>query len=83
MICAKKLLGSIDLENPEVVFCERCGKGPCVETGTWREKVAQERERLGGRRLSLNELLALAKAHNMTPEEIEAQRQSWLRQDKD
>lgn len=46
---------------------------------TWREKVLAEQQRLG-RALTLDELLALAKGYKMTPEEVEAQRQSWARQ---
>ncbi len=49
---------------------------------SWRAKVDKETKRIG-RALTLDELLALAKTHNMTPEEIEAQRRSWARQDKD
>lgn len=49
---------------------------------TWRDKVEAEKARLG-RKLTLDELLALAKTHFMTPDEIQAQRESWTRQDKD
>lgn len=49
---------------------------------TWRDKLAVEKARLG-RALTTDEMMTLAKTHNMTPEEIEAQRQSWTRQDKD
>jgi hypothetical protein len=48
----------------------------------WRDKVRAEQTRLG-RALTLCELLELAKGHEMTPQEIEAQRQSWARQMKD
>jgi hypothetical protein len=48
----------------------------------WRDKVRAEQMRLG-RALTLNELLELAKGHEMTPQEIEDQRQSWARQMKD
>ena len=50
-----------------------------IKPRTWREKVLAEQRRLG-RALSLNELLKLAEGYKMTPEEIEAQRQSWARQ---
>ena len=49
---------------------------------TWTEKVAAERARIG-RPLTIDELIGLAKGHRMTPEEIEAQRLSWTRQDMD
>lgn len=81
MMCAKKLMRSIDLENPEIVFCERCNKGPCVQDN-WYSKLTAECQRLG-RDLTLDELLALAKAHDMTPEEIAEQRKSWANQDMD
>ncbi len=48
----------------------------------WSEKLNAEVKRLG-RPMTLDELLALAKTHSMTPEEIEAQSQSWARQDMD
>ncbi len=51
-------------------------------TGTWREKVDAEKARLG-RKLTLEELLALAKTHFMSEGEIAEQRASWARQDKD
>ncbi len=49
---------------------------------TWRELVQKEQERLG-RTMTLDELLVVARTYEMTPEEIEEQRQSWARQDKD
>jgi hypothetical protein len=49
---------------------------------TWREKVEAEKARLG-RKLTLDELLVLAKTHFMTPDEREEQRASWQRQMKD
>lgn len=49
---------------------------------TWRLLVESEALRLK-RELTLEELLFLAKDYKMTPEEIEAQRQSWGRQDMD
>lgn len=52
------------------------------EIATWREKVLAEQQRLG-RSMTPDELLALAKGHSMTQEEIEVQRQSWARQMKD
>lgn len=48
----------------------------------WRDKVRAEQQRLG-RALTLNELLKLAEGYEMTPAEIEEQRQSWARQMKD
>lgn len=48
----------------------------------WIDKVRAERQRLN-REPTLDELLALAKSHDMTPSEIEAQRASWTRQDID
>lgn len=48
----------------------------------WKESVSAKRRELG-RDLTLDELLLLAKDYKMTPEEIEAQRQSWIRQDMD
>ena len=45
---------------------------------TWEERLQLERKRLG-RDLSLDELLALGAKHKMTPGEIEAQRESWVR----
>lgn len=52
-------------------------------SNTWRQRLADEMTRLDRNFLTLNELLALAKKHNMRPEEIEMQRRSWARQDKD
>lgn len=49
---------------------------------TWRDKVEAEKTRLG-RRLTMDELLALAKTHFMSEAETNAQRASWARQDKD
>lgn len=61
----------------------RCGTVQCGRKGNdWKAKVDAETTRLG-RRLTLDELLALAKTHNMTPSEIEAQRQSWAKQERD
>lgn len=45
---------------------------------TWRDKVENLTKTLG-RRPELNELLDLCKDHEMTMEEVEAQRQSWAR----
>lgn len=45
---------------------------------TWAEKVAELREKLG-RDPDLNELLQLCRGHEMTVEEIAAQRQSYAR----
>jgi len=53
-----------------------------MSTKTWREKVDAEKTRLG-RKLTLDELLALAKTHFMPDAEIAEQRASWARQDKD
>lgn len=52
------------------------------EINPWRDKVRAEQQRLG-RALTLDELIKLAKDYEMTPEEIEHQRQSWARQMKD
>lgn len=49
---------------------------------SWAEKIAAERARIG-RPLTLDELVGMAKAHQMTDAEIAAQRQSWTRQDMD
>ncbi len=49
---------------------------------TWNERVSDAADEMG-RDLTLEELLYLAKSHVMTPAEIEAQRESWSRQDKD
>ena len=45
---------------------------------TWAEKLAAERAYLG-REPTLAEALDLARDHQMTPEEVEAQRASWVR----
>jgi phage-related baseplate assembly protein len=50
-----------------------------IKVRTWREKVLAEQQRLG-RALTLNELLKLAECYEITPEEINAQRQSWAQQ---
>ncbi len=44
----------------------------------WAELVADYNKALG-RRPTLAELLELNRTYEMTPEEIEAQRQSWVR----
>lgn len=44
----------------------------------WRDEVKSLTDKLG-RRPTLDELLELNKTYTMTPEEIEAQRQSWVR----
>lgn len=49
---------------------------------TWGEKVCDAQDVMG-RDLSLTELLVLAKSHQMTPNELEMQRQSFARQDMD
>lgn len=49
---------------------------------TWKETVADARAKFR-RDLTLDELLGLARAYKMTEAEIEEQRQSWARQDKD
>lgn len=49
-----------------------------VPPSSWRAKVEAEKTQLG-RKLTLDELLAMAKEHFMTPAEIETQRQSWSR----
>lgn len=45
---------------------------------TWAERVANLTYALG-RKPTLNELLECCHIHEMTPAEIEAQRQSWVR----
>lgn len=55
---------------------------PPKEAGTWKKKVSEERARKG-RDLTLEELIDLARPYRMTEAEIEAQRQSWMRQDMD
>jgi len=45
---------------------------------TWAERVANLNKALG-RKPTLNELLEVNQIHIMTPAEIEAQRQSWVR----
>ena len=49
---------------------------------TWQQRLEAEHGRLG-RGLTLDELIALARQYRMTDAEIEAQRQSWARQDMD
>lgn len=49
---------------------------------SWQDIVNAATTKKGGV-LTLDELLLLAKGYKMTPEEIEAQRQSWARQDMD
>lgn len=55
---------------------------PVEKPVLWKERVAALREKMG-RPLTLDELIDLARPYRMTPEEIEAQRQSWARQDMD
>lgn len=45
---------------------------------TWVERVQNVTKALG-RKPTLNELLWAAEIHQMTPEEIQAQRESWAR----
>lgn len=45
---------------------------------TWKERVENLRRALG-RDPTLDELLLLAPLHDMTPEEVQAQRESWVR----
>lgn len=45
---------------------------------TWAQRVANLSKALG-RRPTLEELMLLVPMHNMTPEEIQAQRESWAR----
>lgn len=47
-------------------------------TIAWADRVANLTRELG-RRPTLDELLEASRSHQMTPEEIEAQRQSWVR----
>lgn len=49
---------------------------------TWKERVADATAE-AGHELSLDQLLHLAKSHQMTPAELEAQRVSWSKQDMD
>lgn len=45
---------------------------------TWAERLSNLRKALG-REPTLQELLDASQGHNMTPEEIKAQRASWAR----
>ncbi len=45
---------------------------------TWEDRLDLLRKRLG-RELKLDEMLAEARLHKMTPGEIELQRESWVR----
>lgn len=45
---------------------------------TWTDRIANLTKALG-RRPTLEEMLDAAQIHQMTPDEIEAQRQSWAR----
>jgi hypothetical protein len=45
---------------------------------TWAERVANLNKALG-RKPTLLELLDVCQIHQMTPAEVEAQRQSWVR----
>lgn len=45
---------------------------------TWAERIGNLTKALGCKP-TLNEMLEVATIHEMTPEEIEAQRQSWVR----
>lgn len=45
---------------------------------TWAERVGNLRKALG-REPTLDEMLTAIQVHQMTPAEIEAQRQSWVR----
>jgi hypothetical protein len=45
---------------------------------TWAERVRNLNKALG-RKPTLNELLEVSQIHQMTPAEIEVQRQSWVR----
>jgi hypothetical protein len=45
---------------------------------TWRERVANLRVSLG-RDPTLQELLEVNAIHTMTPDEVQAQRESWVR----
>lgn len=45
---------------------------------TWAERMANLTKALG-RKPTLREMLEVAQIHQMTPEEIEAQRASWVR----
>lgn len=74
-----------------VAFCEAYADQNCTIEEikydhsidpNWKETVRAEQLRVG-RALTLDELLNLARPYKMTAEEIEAQRQSWARQDMD
>lgn len=45
---------------------------------TWKQRVENLRKALG-RKPTLQELLDASQIHQMTPEEIQAQRESWAR----
>ncbi|WP_068018934.1 hypothetical protein [Rhodoplanes sp. Z2-YC6860] len=45
---------------------------------TWADRIANLTKALG-RKPTLQEMLDAAQVHQMTPAEIEAQRQSWVR----
>jgi hypothetical protein len=45
---------------------------------TWSERIANLTQALG-RNPTLEEMIDAAQIHQMTPEEIDAQRQSWVR----
>lgn len=45
---------------------------------TWEDRCAMAKRR-AGRKLTLAELLALAREHKMTPGEKQMQRESWAR----
>jgi hypothetical protein len=47
-------------------------------TITWTDRLANLRAALG-RKPTLQEMLDVAQIHEMTPEEVEAQRRSWVR----
>ena len=49
-----------------------------VEPITWFERVRNLASALG-RKPTLEELLEISSIHILTPEEVEAQRQSWVR----
>lgn len=47
-------------------------------TLTWADRIANLTKALG-RKPTLQEMLEVAQIHQMTPAEVEAQRQSWVR----
>lgn len=53
-----------------------------LDRRTWRQKVEDLTKELE-REPTMDELLDMARTHTMNAEEIQAQRESWTRQDMD